>query len=87
MKGTILGFYGSWGSGIATLSIKTETGEHKNIPCENAPTVRALDAMFGNVIDSGHTLNIDAIKDKKIEYKMDDMGLMLGWIAPDNEGE
>ena len=86
MKGTILGFSGSWGSGIATLSIKTETGEHVNIPCDNGPTVRALDAIFDNVITHNHSVNVDAIKGKKIKYKMDDMGLVLGWIAPD-EGD
>jgi len=84
MKGTILGFYGSWGSGIATLSIKTESGEHVNIPCDNGPTVRALDAIF-DCIGSGHTINVDKIKGKKIKYEMDDMGLVLGWIAPDEE--
>ena len=83
MKGTIIGFYGSYGSGIATLSIKTETGEHKMVPCDNGPTVRALDAIFGNVIGPGHSVNVYAIKGKKIRYEMDDMGLVLGWIAPD----
>ena len=85
MNGTILGFYGSWGSGIATLSIKTESGEHVNIPCDNGPTVRALDAIFDNVIGPNHSLNNSAIKGKKIIYEMDDMGLVLGWIAPDEE--
>ena len=87
MKGTILGFSGSWGSGIATLSVKTESGEHVNIPCDNGPTVRALAAMFNDVIAPGHSVNVYAIKGKKIKYEMDDMGLVLGWIAPDEEVE
>ena len=85
MKATILNFYGSWGSGIAILLVKTEEGYLKEIPCDNGPTVRALEAIFGDAIGSNHTINVDAIKGKKIVYEMDDMGLVLGRIAPDEE--
>jgi len=85
MRATIMGFHGSWGSGIAILSVRLESGEPKMISCENAPTVRALEAIFGNVITSNHCVNVDAIKGKKINYKMDDMGLVLGAIMPDCE--
>jgi len=82
-KGKIQGFYGSWGSGLATLVIQDdETGQVEEIPCDNGATVRALDAAFGDVIGKGHTVNIRAIQGKKIYWGMDDYGLCLGWILP-----
>ena len=57
-KGKITGFRGSWGSGLGYLQIQElETGIIKNIPCENAETVRSLEAAFGNVIDKNHSVN------------------------------
>ena len=41
----ILGFHGSWSSGLAALEVLSATGEVRLIYCENAPTVRALDAV------------------------------------------
>ncbi len=42
-KGTILGFHGTWGSGIAHLEIQdSKTGIASMIPCENSCTVRNL---------------------------------------------
>ncbi|WP_026487619.1 hypothetical protein [Caldanaerobius polysaccharolyticus] len=81
-KVTIMDFEGSWLSGLATLVVKDEKGNVKRIPCENGPTVRALAEMFPDVIGPGHTVNMAAIKGKKIRYGMDDFGLVLGWISP-----
>jgi len=53
------------GSGIATLWIETTDGT-KRVLCENAPTVRALDAMFENVIGPGHSVNQEAIVGKEV---------------------
>lgn len=54
-KGTILGFEGSWLSGLASLVVKdAETGEVERLSCENTGTARALDAAFGDVIQEGH---------------------------------
>jgi len=78
-KGKIIGFKGSWLSGLAQLIVVNEKGEHKSIPCDNAPTVRALNAAFGNVIASGHTVNQDAIKDKEIYYSV---GFVLEGFTP-----
>lgn len=80
-KATIVDLRGSWGSGIAILVVK-EGKKLKEIPADNAPLVRALDAMFAGVIAPGHTVNMDAIRGKKIVYEMDEMGLMLGSIGP-----
>jgi len=81
-KGTIVGFKGSWSSGIAQLMIKDTKGNIKAIPCENTTTVRVLDACYGGVIQSGRTASEKPFVGKKIFYEYDDMGLMLGSFAP-----
>lgn len=79
--GEIINFEGSWNSGLAMLIVKNKNGKIIRIPCDNAPTVRALDSMFNNVITKNHAVNIDAIKGKTIEYEIDDFGV-LAWIKP-----
>ena len=74
--GTIEGFLGSWGSGIAYLVVDGQA-----IPCENATTVRALDDLFGGVIAPGHVVNVKAVQGKAVAYKTDEYGLLDG-IAP-----
>lgn len=73
--GTIVDFRGSWGSGIATLLLKVGK-KHQTVPCENAQTVRALDAMFGNVITPGHGVDVFAIRGKKVQFDVDDIGVL-----------
>lgn len=81
--GTILDFRGSWSSGLATLVLKDRRGAVRHVPCDNGPTVRALAAIFGSdVIGPGHTVNVAALRGKKVRYAMDDLGLVLGCIAP-----
>lgn len=77
--GTITGFAGNHGSGIGFLIV----GDQK-IPCENAPTVRALDRAFGGVIGPGHNVDNNAIRGKEIVYETDCMGL-LQWFVPADE--
>jgi len=78
--GTIIGFRGSWMSGLATLIIETDEGiEH--VFCENAPTVRALEAAFGGVIGPGHTVDVDAIAGRRILYSTDSMGVLEGFTT------
>ena len=76
-RGTITGFQGSWGSGLGYLVI-----DGIPIACENASTVRALEAAFGDVIAPGHTVDQEAIKGKEIYWSMDDMGLILAGFTP-----
>ena len=78
-RGVIQAFHGSWLSGFAELELDTEA-----VTCENAPTVRALDAAFGDVITSGHSVNQDAIRGREIVYDVDELGL-LAWICPIEE--
>jgi len=76
-KGKIVGFQGSWMSGIATLVVKNlDTGTVEYVRCENAPTVRALDSAFGNVIVEGHMVDNKALKGKEIFYSLGDFGLL-----------
>jgi len=81
-KSKITGFSGSWQSGIATLYL--DPGGP--VPCDNAPTVRALASMFPNVISQGHSIDVSSIIGKEVLWVYDDMGLMLGGLAlPDQE--
>lgn len=73
--GTIIGFQGNWGSGLATLWVKCR-GRPLPVLCDNAPTVRALDGCFGDVIDEDHTVNQDAISGKRIRFETNWMGLL-----------
>ena len=79
-RGVIRGFRGSWMSGLGYLLI-----DGVGVPCENAPTVRALDACFGDVIAPGHTVSQEAIIGREIYYSMDEMGLVLGGFTPVDE--
>ena len=76
MRGKIIGVYGSYGSGLATIWIETDKGV-ETLHADNGPLFRALDAMFGGVIGPGHTVNPEALKGKEIEFETDDMGLGL----------
>jgi hypothetical protein len=62
--------------------VKDTKGKIKAIPCENTTTVRALDACYGSVIQSGRTASEKPFVGKKIFYEYDDMGLMLGSFVP-----
>lgn len=84
-KGCITGFRGSWGSGIGYLFVEDEEESLHIISCENAPTVRALDACFGNVIGDGHIVRNDdeaGYVNQWIYYSLDDMGLILEAFTP-----
>lgn len=85
-KGTIIQFRGSWSSGMGFLVIKdSKTGEVQSIPCDNAPTVRALEACFGDTITEGHTANGKGYIGKEIYWDYDEMGLMLEGFTPVDE--
>ena len=83
-RGRIQGFEGSWGSGLGFLTIEdSETHRLMRIPCDNAPTVRALEAAFGNVIGSAHDVNGNGGHiGKEIYWSHDEMGLVLGGFTP-----
>lgn len=68
--GRISGFNGSMGSGIATLVVDLDSGYQAHVPCENATTVRALRAVFG-----------DAIIGRPIEFTVDGLGILYSFTA------
>ena len=78
-KGKIVGFQGSWGSGLAQLVVKRPSGEIDYVNCDNASTVRALENAFGNVIAEGHMIDNNAIKGKEIYYSVGDFGILEGF--------
>ena len=89
-RARILAFHGSWLSGLATLVVLLANGETQSIYCENAPTVRALDSCFGNVIRPDHTVAIPAeLRDCEVVLSVDGMGTLLAftpvedWTGPD----
>jgi hypothetical protein len=76
-KGTLTGFSGSWMSGIGQLIFS----DRPAVMCENAQTVRSLQACYGDVIDKGHTASIKS--PREIVYSVDDVGLLLGFTPVD----
>jgi hypothetical protein len=82
MKDRIVALRGSWGSGLATLIM-----EGNQVFCENGPTVRAMDACFGNVIGEGHTIDNEkgGHVGREIFYSLDEMGITLGGFTPVEE--
>ena len=79
-EGVIRGFRGSHRSGLATLIVETDDGLDE-IMCDNAPTVRALDAAFGDCIGEGHTVNEPGFVGKRIRYDRGPIGV-LAWFIP-----
>jgi len=81
-RGVIAGLNGSWGSGLAILAFEDGT----SVPCDNGPTVRALESAFGDVIGSAHDIRSDGGHvGKEVFYGFDDFGLTLGWFVPVDE--
>jgi len=79
-QGTILGFSGSWGSGMGFLKVKMKNGQVRSIPCDNAQTVRSLEDAFGDTIGEGHTVKKKGgYVGKKISFEMTDWGTMAGF--------
>ena len=87
-KGEILGFEGSWGSGIGYLLVRNlATGQIERCTCENAPTVRSLQAALGNAIGEGHTISQNAGFVGKIIYYGAGEWLGVGWFCPEDEAD
>jgi hypothetical protein len=82
-RGTIDGFMGSWGSGLAHLII-----DGHPVPCDNAATVRALEACFGDVIEPGHTVSQESIVGREIRYSVSHWGVLEAFsLANDHNAE
>ena len=85
-KGKLIQFRGTWGSGMGFLQIAdSETGVVESVPCDNGPTVRALEGCFSNVITEGHTASGDGYKGREVFWSYDECGLTLGGFTPVEE--
>jgi hypothetical protein len=85
-KGTIVALNCRMGSGLAELVIQGEDGVTVGVPCDNAPTVRALEGAFGNVIAPGHRVNPEGGHiGKEIFWSYDDLGFVLEAFTPVEE--
>ena len=78
-RGTIDGFSGSWGSGLGYLII-----DGHPVPCDNAATVRALEACFGDVIEPGHTVSQESIVGREIWYQVGLWGVLEAFSPVDD---
>lgn len=83
-RNKVVGFAGSWGSGLGYLLF--EGGAQ--VPCENGPTVRALNACVSarsddpedpenGFIRPGHVVDNNKIAGLDIVWWYDDFGLVL----------
>jgi len=85
-RGRLMAFRGNWMSGIGFLVIMDDDRGMIEVPCENAPTVRALEGAFGNVIGDGHMVKArPGFIGRRVYYSMDDMGLVLEGFTPASE--
>ena len=81
-RGTIDGFSGSWGSGLGFLIIDSQI-----VPCDNAATVRALDACFGDVIAPGNTVSQESIVGREIRYSVGLWGVLEAFSPVEKEAQ
>jgi len=87
-KGTIQEFRGSWMSGLATLVIEDELGGIHHVPCDNAPTVRALEGAFGGVIGDAHDVKTDGGHvSKEVYYSTDFVGVLIAFTPVDEASD
>lgn len=77
IAGILMAFDGQMGSGIAHLVVQDHKGVSHAIPCENAPTMRALMAIY----DDGLA---EAFGHSHVVCTVDTLGL-LSSIEPEEE--
>ena len=83
-RATIETIKANWGSGIAEIVVTDDNGGHFTLFADNAPLMRALDAMFPGFISEGHTVDVSVVYGHSILYETDNIGMLEG-IAPDTE--
>ena len=78
-RGTIDSFVGSWASGLGYLVI-----DGQPVACDNAATVRALEACFGGVIALGHLVDQGSIVGREIWYQVGLWGVLEAFSPVDD---
>lgn len=77
-KGKLIQFSGSFGSGLAQLTIEVD-GQVEMFHCDNGTTVRSLEDAFGNVITEGHTADGEGYKGQEVYFSADGIGFLEGF--------
>lgn len=85
-RDAIQDFYGSWGSGLATLVFQSGN----QIYCENGQTVRSLDNFaeyrgLDSIIKPNHTVDIAPLRGIEIVWFEDELGYILGGFVDYDE--
>ena len=87
--GKLKEFRGNWMCGLGVLLIEDgEGGGVESIPCDNTPTVRALEGCFGNVIGDDHVVKPDeeaGFYDREVYWSLDEVGVVFEAFTPVEE--
>jgi hypothetical protein len=83
-RAEILSLRGSFGSGMASLTVKLPNGSTRVIHGDNGPLIRALDQAY-DIIGPGHTVDPSNLTGQVIYYWLDDMGLCIGGFIPESD--
>lgn len=77
-RGKIIGFFGSWGSGLATLHVEHNDGTIETIPCKNELAIKLLKNKFSNIVRSDGGIKYDGEHvGKEILYSIDKWGNLI----------
>jgi hypothetical protein len=78
---TIEGFCMTTGSGIAQLLLRGDDGEPLVVPCDAAPTVRALSSFVPGLLRGGAAVRVRLLEGVRVRFALDEIGVLAG-IAP-----
>ena len=78
MEGKITNFHVNKGSGLATIEIETDDHQVKLVMIESGFGLRQVARVFGSLQDA---------VGKRIEYTVDEFGIMTGFNAIDEQGK
>lgn len=96
-RAEILSLRGSFGSGMASLTVKLPNGSTRVIHGDNGPLIRALDQAYDIIgprrwsfglrtrRGRGHTVDTSNLTGQVIYYWLDDMGLCIGGFIPESD--
>ena len=80
---SIVGFHGSWQSGLARLIVRHDDGTTNAIPGDSGPLGRALINAFDCHNGQAHSIDNTKLAGQRIGYKTDDFGLMECFLMED----
>jgi hypothetical protein len=77
---SIVGFHGTWYSGLARLIVKHEDGSTNAIPGDSGALGRALINAF-DCAGEGHCIDNEKLEGHRIGYRTDDFGTLECFAA------